>query len=881
MAEVTNPYNVMSQDERLRQGSNGFALPQDDIEIEIAPEENSKYEEGVRRTELEDGSVLIDLSPRPDFVPSDDFDANLAEELDDSTLTQIASQLLEGIRRDDDSRQEWLSNYRNGMELLGLKVKPANADPGASGAPLEGMSNVDHPLLLENVMAFQAAARGELLPAAGPVKIRDDMPSMPPPLPLATPPLPVGAPPSPVPPGMGAPSAGPDALNPPSSEMSGPAPIQAGVPPPPQMPPMAAPQPIEMPRDQLAAAFEKDFNHYLTSTAKEYYPDTDQMFFTVGFGGSGIKKVINCPIRRRPVSESVPIEDFIVSNALNDLGNAQRITHAITMKPSTLRRMQLLGVYRNIELGSPVGENNTNPVTQLKADISGVKINTNDPEDAEYNLYETLCELDIPGYEHKDRKGKVTGLKLPYRVVIEKESEKILEIRRNWKEDDPLCIAKEYYAEYYYDKAFGFYGIGLLNLLGNTTKALTAVWREFIDSGMFSNFPGMIFNKGLGRQMTNQFRVPPGGGIGLDVGLQSIRDAIMPLPYKDLGPAFAAFIQRVEELGMRLGGTANMNVAEGKQDAPVGTTLALIEQQTKAIGAVMKRLHASQAREFALLKERFRDDPSAFWRFNPRPARKWDKEAFIKALNDYDLVPVSDPNNPTAMHRSAKAMAIAQYQMTAPGVLDPKKVWLRVARQIEVDSPEDLLMPPPPPGAMPPPDPTKMAELQVKTSIEGMKQQNTMTKHQTDAQFKAAELQDREREREHEMQLAIIAQNTEKLRLASNIAMHADKTEAAERALQYKFQDQERSRSHDMEQNDIAAVLERLTRHEEREHSMDQDMQSRMVEEQRTAEEREHAAQQAQADREHALQLEKIRAQAKKASAAKPKPKAAKKKAKK
>lgn len=854
---ATNPFNVMPLDGR------GMPQPQEIgpsvVDTVDVPEDTSSYEEGVRKTELEDGSVLIDLSPNREIKRDENFDANLANEIDEYTLNGIATDLLEGVARDDASRQEWLSTYKTGIDLLGLKIKQPNSD---ISAPTGGISNVDHPLLLQAVLFFQAQARGELLPASGPLKIRDDMPA-PPPVPPMPPIPPVnplsGANGMPPPPG-GMPNAGPQAgMTPPVNPPAGPAPIPPGAPPgagpnsappiPPGMPPMPFAPPIpDMPRDELADAFEKDMNHYLTTTATEYYPDTDQMLFLIGFGGLGIKKIYNCPLRRRPVSESVPIEDFIVSDALSDLSNAARITHAISMRPSVLKRMQLLGQYRDVDLGTPVNPDQPNQVEQAKASVSGVQPDNTDPRDADYELYEILCELDIPGYEHRDKKKKITGLPLPYRVVIERQTQTVLEIRRNWREDDPLCMPREYYVDFYYDKAFGFYGIGLLNILGNTTKALTAVWREFIDNGMFSNFPGVIYAKGAGRQLTNNWRIPPGGGIGLDTGLQSIRDAVMPLPYKDLGPVFTQFIESVQALGQQLGGTANTAIGEGKQDAPVGTTLALLEQQTKPIGAVLKRLHASQAKEFSLLKERFKDDPSAFWRFNPRPAKAWSKDEFVRALNDYDLVPVSDPNNPTAMHRAAKSQTLVQMSAAMPGLLDPKKVFLRVAKNIDIDGAEDLLMPPPPPGAQPQPDPTKMAEIQGKLQVEQLKQQSAQTGAQADMQLEMAKLQDRKEERENKLQVALLDQQTEQVRLAQTLAIHADKTEAAERALQYKFKEGEASRL----QNEEAEAARR-------EHEMQEADLARALEMRSSAQETEREEARAQQDRMHQENLEALK----------------------
>lgn len=768
---ATNPFNVMP----YRPATGNRPEPVD-IELPDGMLPPSK-EDGALKTEMPDGSVVIDINPILNRkVNSEKFDANLAEDMDDNELNRIASDLLAGIELDNQSRQEWLDTHAEGIKLLGLIIEDARGDAGASSAPLEGMSTVRHPLLLEAVLMFQATARGELLPAAGPVKIRDDRPEKPP---MATPQVPPAfGPVQPFP---------PPAPNPMMGHNGGP----------PLMPGAVVSEDDEG-RDELANAFEKDFNHYLTSTAREYYPDTVQMLFGVGFGGEGVKKVYNCPIRRRPVSESVPIEDFIVSNALTNLGNAGRITHQTKMRPSTLRRMQLAGVYRDITLGIPTQSDQPTAVDQAKAAVVGVQPQQQDPRDADYTVLECYCELTLDQYA--PRKFKNKSLPLPYRVTLEKDSRKVLEIRRNWLESDEQCIAREFFVEYPFVKAFGFYGIGLLHILGNTTKTLTAAWREFIDSGMFSNFPGFLYAKGAGRQLTNQFRVAPGSGVGLDIGLQNIKDAVMALPYKDLGPGFAAFIQHVEDIGTRLGGTAQTNIAEGRADAPVGTTLALIEQATKPTGAVLKNMHTAQAKEFQLFKERFREDPEAFWRSNPRPAMKWQKEQFLKALEDYDIVPVSDPNNPTMLHRAMKGEWIAQKAALAPMVIDPRKAFIRAATLSEIDDAEDLLLPPQAPQA-PPVDPAKMAEVQVKAQIAAQQAQTKSAdaqlraqsqqqkivadarKTKLDMEIEALRFNDNEAERASRERLAMMSQRQEQMRLAGTLAIHSDSAAQAREAL--------------------------------------------------------------------------------------------------
>ena len=782
MSPITPFSNVLQYPQQDEQP----ALPE--ATIDLPPAQDVSYEDGARKTEQADGSVVVDLSPSSAKKPSDKFTANLAEEMDEADLNRIATELIEGIDRDNQSRKDHLDMIQEGMKLLGLIIESNNASQASSSAPLEGMSTVRHPLLLEACQLFQANAMGELLPAAGPVKIRDDRPDEPPgPNPFTSPGVASSSPPGLGAPGAGAPSgAGMQPPQPGPPPQAGPQP----APPPVQAPPIApvghnGGPPLEEPRDELADALEKDFNHYLTVTDKGYVPDTDQMLFKVGFGGLGVKKVYNCPLKRMPISRSVDIEDFIVSNALSDLADARRITHRIKMMPSVLKRMQLAGAYRDIPIGQPSQQSDSqNAVEQQKAEIAGVQVST-DPRDMDYEILECYCELDLDEFAPAHFKKK--GLALPYKVVIERESQKVLEIRRNWRESDKECIAREYFVDFPYMRAFGFYCIGLLHLLGNTTKALTALWREFIDAGMFANFPGFLYLKGAGRQLSNQFRVAPGSGVGLDASVTDIRQAVMPLPYKSPDAAFTQFVQHVEELGQRLGGTANTTVAEARADAPVGTTLALIEQASKPIGAVTKRLHSSQAREFILLKERLRDDPEAFWRFNKKPAIPWEREQFLKALDDYDMVPVSDPNNPTKMHRLGKAEAYKQLVASAPTAFDQKKAILKYADDMGIEGVEDTLSPTIGQPQQPPTDPAKMADVQHKNNKLQADTQTAAQKTQADLQMKQMELQNNEAERQNKLQLAQLSENTERLRLASTIAIHADNMDEAQRAANVKL----------------------------------------------------------------------------------------------
>lgn len=620
---------------------------------------------------LPDGSVIIDMNPAPDWGSDEDsnFDENLADKLDAMQLSRIASELLEGIEDDENSRSQWLADRDNGLSLLGLKLEQTKGDVGATTAPLEGMATVRHPMLLEAVLRAQANAYGELCPASGPVKV-----------------------------------------------------VNYGQ------------ETTE--EDGLAQALERDINFYLTTTATEYYRSYKSMLFNVMFSGTSFRKIYRCPLRRRPVSETVDADDLIVNNTASDLHNAARVTHKVTMRRSVMKRMQLLGVYRRVELSQPNPEPNE---VELKiANIQGIDITSNRPEDQDFELYECYCELNIPGYEHTDDDGEASGLPLPYRVTIDKTSRQVLEIRRNWEEDQEYedYLAKIPFVPFNYVTGLGFYGIGLLHILGNTTNAVTAAWREMLDAGMFANFPGFLYLQGGGRQQTNEFRVPPGGGLPIKSDAASIRDAVMPLPYKSADSGFMAFIDNVTETGQRVGGTADMPVGEGKQDAPVGTTLALIEQSTKIESTVHKGLHSSQDEEFRLLKELFRQDPESIWRSNRRCALRRDRDKTLTALEDCDLVPRADPNVPSRMHRLAKIAAVKQLQAQNPMLYDGRAVDMWALPQLGVDDPESLFAPP----QEAQPDPIKMQELMIKA-----KQAATAEfKAVTDAQNKAADRRSKE-----------------------------------------------------------------------------------------------------------------------------------------
>ena len=519
-----------------------------------------------------------------------------------------------------------------------------------------------------------------------------------------------------------------------------------------------------------ALAFQQDFNHYLTVTAKEYYPDTERMHFSLGFCGIAFKKVYHCPLRRRPASEFVDVKDIIVSNAETSIQSTTRFTHVIRMAPSTLKRMQLLGLYRKTPLSNSMPPKK-NIVDEKIDDLQGVKPNnTSNIEQEIREIYECYCELDLPGYEHEDDDGP-TGLQLPYRVTIDKVSKEILEIRRWWREDDKNYLRREVLVDYHFVPGFGFYSLGLLHMLGNLTMSLTAGLRLCIDNGMFANFPGFLFSKQAGRQNTNEFRVAPGSGVGIETGGQPISNIISPLPYRGVDGAFLNLLQLIAENGQRLGGTAELNVGEGNAEAPVGSTIAMLEQAQKVMSAVHKRMHAAQMREFELLRDLFKEDPKAFWRDNKMPAGTWSEEILINALNNLNVVPCSDPNTPSQTSRIQKAMALKQLQAANPSLYDAKAVDLRILNMFGMDDAETLFAGPPSP-----PDPSmdpmmvqaqaKMIDAQAKQAEVKVRALDSMA----DAQNHAADRESKER----------IAQ----LQVAREIAVHPESAPITQRFIQ-------------------------------------------------------------------------------------------------
>lgn len=746
MSGVRNAIPMTLADERLPSSVRKMLDDRDALSLHITPDGDFGPSE-----ENTDEDPQDDSGGEPAFLRGE-FDENLAEHLDDYTLNHIASDLIQGIEADIQSRRDWEDITVKAIEYLGLKLETASGEASSSEATVAKVYNT---LMLEAAIYFWANAHAELLPSVGPCKVKNDTVPDPTPLPPAPPPPP--------PPPQGAP------------------PSMAGAPPPGGPPLGASPPPLGIGHnggpnsDDLAQAFETDMNHYLTVVDRQYYRDFSRMLFSLGPMGTEFRKVYWCPLRRRPVSEWVKGQNLIVSNEAADLTTAGRITERIMMRHATVKRLQFSGWWRDLELSAPMPE--PTQVDKAEAATVGISLGQTISADFRHTIYESYVDLDLEDYEHSED-GKKTGLPLPYRVTMDKDSRKVLEIRRNWKKGDINFTARRRYVMYGMIPGLGFYYLGFIHTLGNTQRALTAMERQIIDAGSFASFPGFLFKKGAIRQDTNQIRVPPGGGQEVNTGDQPISNVIMPLPYKDISAGLLKMMETLSSDGRKLSSIAEMPVGEGRADVPVGTVVAMIEQTTKVMAAVHKGLHAAMQDELLLLKEQFAEDPQALWMFAKSPQRKWEQ---AQEFEDLNLVPASDPNIPSQLHRIMLNTALIQItemaQGAAPGLLDIKEVLSRAFRTLNVPDWKSLFNPNPPgpmaaPGA-PPPDPTKMMSLQLDALEQRRKAASEAATDKLQRDEMAARIQSESQDRDLKIELA--RQDTIQEQLRMTAELHKDR----------------------------------------------------------------------------------------------------------
>jgi len=405
-------------------------------------------------------------------------------------------------------------------------------------------------------------------------------------------------------------------------------------------------------KEDAADRVREDMNLQLTEEMPEYRPEHERMLFNLGLAGAAFKKVYFDPSLGRQTSIFVPAEDVIIPYGSSGARTAERVTHVMRKTKNDIRKLQVAGFYRDIDLGEPT--QNFTDVEKKKAEEQGYTLN----DDDRYQLLELQVDYDLPGYEDED------GIALPYIITIDRGTNKVLSIYRNWEEDDKKKLKRQHFVQYDYVPGFGAYGFGFIHLIGGYARAGTSLIRQLVDAGTLSNLPGGLKSRGL-RVKGDDTPIAPGEFRDVDVPSGSIKDNIMALPYKEPSQVLAGLLDKITEEGRRLGSVADMNVSDMSANAPVGTTLALLERQLKTMSAVQARIHYSMKQEFKLLKAIIRDHAPTEYEYDPAQGDRRAKQS------DYDMVeviPVSDPNSSTMAQRIMQYQAVIQLAQGAPQI---------------------------------------------------------------------------------------------------------------------------------------------------------------------------------------------------------------------
>jgi hypothetical protein len=561
----------MDIDKSLNQAPIGLDLDSPDtdegLDIEIEIEDPDAEEEEVEEEEEDD-----------------EFAENLAEDMDDGALSELADDLLGEFDDDISSRKDWMQTYVDGLELLGMKVDDRTEPwPGACG--------VYHPMLSEALVKFQAETMMETFPARGPVR----------------------------------------------TEIIG----------------------KETPaKKEAAERVEADMNYQLTDVMIEYRPEHERMLWGLGLSGNAFKKVYFDPSLGRQTSMYVPAEDVVVPYGSSNLETSPRVTHVMRKTPNEVKKLQAAGFYRDIELDDPI--DTLDEIETAIAERMGFRASTDD----RYKLLEMQVELELE--DDNFRGDEDEGIALPYIVTIEKATQTILSIRRNWNSDDKLKAKRQHFVHYPYVPGFGFYAFGLIHLIGAFAKSGTSLIRQLVDAGTLSNLPGGFKTKGL-RVKGDDTPIAPAEWRDVDVASGTMRDNIMPLPYKEPSQVLYSLLGTIVEEGRRFAGAADMKISDMSGQAPVGTTLAILERTLKSMSAIQARVHYSMKQEFKLLKGIIRDYTPESYSYDPVEGSRKAKQA------DYDMVaviPVSDPNAATMAQKIVQYQAVLQLAQTAPQIYD-------------------------------------------------------------------------------------------------------------------------------------------------------------------------------------------------------------------
>jgi hypothetical protein len=604
MAEIDKSLpNIKPEDQILLEQGVEQELP------DITPETKSPVE----ITEMEDGGAEISFDPTAEQNDgAQDHNANLAEFLDDSILTEIGSNLEEQYKDYKSSRQDWEQAYTNGLDLLGFKYERRTE-------PFKNASGVTHPVLAESVTQFQSQAYKELLPADGPVRTQI-----------------IGK--------------------------------------------------IDRQKEQQSERVRDFMNYQITTVMKEYEPEFDQMLFYLPLSGSTFKKVYYDSILGRAVSKFIPAEDLIVPYSATSLEDAETIIHNIKISANDLRKQQVSGFYKDIDLGEPSLKEDE--IKKKERELEGVRV---EKQDDIYTLLECHVNLDIEGFEDKDASGEPTGIKLPYIVTIEEDSREVLSIKRNYKAEDPLKNKINYFVHFKFLPGLGFYGFGLIHMIGGLSRTATSALRQLLDAGTLSNLPSGFKMRGI-RVRDDAQPIQPGEFRDVDAPGGNLRDAFMPLPFKEPSGTLLQLMGIVVQAGQRFASIADMQVGDGNQNAAVGTTMALLERGSRVMSAIHKRIYAALKNEFELLAKVFATYLPPIY---PYDVVGGERQIKVTDFDEkVDILPVADPNIFSQTQRINIAQTEMQLAMSNPQIHNLYEVYRTMYQAIGVKN-IDLILPPP------------------------------------------------------------------------------------------------------------------------------------------------------------------------------------------
>lgn len=411
---------------------------------------------------------------------------------------------------------------------------------------------------------------------------------------------------------------------------------------------------------EAADRVQKDMNYQITDVMTEYRPEHERMVWGLGLSGNAFKKVYFDPSLNRQVSIFVPAEDLIVPYGASDLETAERVTHVMRKTENELRKLQVAGFYRDVDLGNPVAT--FDDVEKKIAEKMGFQATSDD----RYKILETQVNLDLPGYEDKDEDGNPTGIALPYIVTIEKGTQTVLAIRRNWRPEDDTKQKRNHFVHYGYVPGFGFYCFGLIHLVGAFAKSGTSIIRQLVDAGTLSNLPGGFKTRGL-RVKGDDTPISPGEFRDVDVPSGVLKDNILPLPYKEPSQVLYSLLGTIVEEGRRFASASDLKIADMSANTPVGTTLAILERTLKVMSAVQARVHYSMKQELKLLKNIIRDYTPPDYNYQPDSGNRFAKQS---DYDNCDVIPVSDPNAATMSQKVVQYQAVLQLAQQQPQIYD-------------------------------------------------------------------------------------------------------------------------------------------------------------------------------------------------------------------